>query len=100
MLKKLGGLWCTTFHTNITTPMRGEYWCRDCGRRYQVSWGFEKPNPGEPGEAASRAAKFSFQHVQSKRKWESSASAGERRSLLSHALRRVYVRISGRPVEE
>jgi hypothetical protein len=100
MLKKLGGLWCATFHTNITWPIKGEYWCRDCGRRYQVCWAAEEWSDRSPGEARLQAVKFSFQQVQSKRKWESVTSGEERRSPLGQVLRRAYVRISGRPVEE
>lgn len=96
MLKKLGSLWCTTFHTNVTLPIRGEYWCRVCGRRYQVCWAFEERSL----QSRSEAAKFSFQNVQAGWKWVSSASGESRRSLLVDALRRVYVRISRGLVEQ
>jgi hypothetical protein len=88
MLKKLGDLWCTTFHTNITWPMRGEYWCRDCGRRYQVFWTAEKRRRELPSEAGLLASRFSFQKAQSKRKWEPGASGEERSSALGHIFRR------------
>ena len=89
MLKKLGDLWCTTFHTNITWPMRGEYWCRDCGRRYQVRWAAEKRMPGLPSSAGFLSSKFSFQQAQSKRKWEPGASGEERTGALGDVFRRV-----------
>jgi hypothetical protein len=82
MLKKLGDLWCATFHTNITWPIRGEYWCRSCGRRYRVFWAAEKQRPG------FLASRFSLQQAQPKRKWEPGAPGEERSSTLNHVFRR------------
>jgi hypothetical protein len=87
MLKKLGDLWCITFHTNITWPLRGEYWCRHCGRRYEVCWA-EKWRREAASETGFLASRFSFLQAQSKRKWEPGAAGEERSSALGHIFRR------------
>jgi hypothetical protein len=35
---KLGALWCAAMHDSPMWPIRGEYRCRACGRRYPVLW--------------------------------------------------------------
>ena len=34
----LGTLWCRHFHDSVMWPIRGEYECRSCGRRFVVPW--------------------------------------------------------------
>lgn len=34
----LGNLWCTWFHFRHSWPVRGEYICFECHRRFRVRW--------------------------------------------------------------
>src|SRR5712692_3222483 len=35
---RFGTLWCDFMHDSPMWPIRGEYECRTCGRRYPVPW--------------------------------------------------------------
>jgi hypothetical protein len=34
----LGGLWCQAMHSDAMWPVKGEYQCRTCLRKYKVAW--------------------------------------------------------------
>jgi hypothetical protein len=34
----LGELWCQAMHSDAMWPVKGEYQCRTCFRRYPVAW--------------------------------------------------------------
>ena len=34
----LGELWCQAMHSDAMWPVKGEYQCRTCLRRYPVAW--------------------------------------------------------------
>jgi len=36
--RRFGTLWCDFMHDSPMWPIRGEYECRTCGRRYPVPW--------------------------------------------------------------
>ena len=38
MLTKLGRAWCRLAHRQISRPVRGEYICLECLRRFSVNW--------------------------------------------------------------
>jgi hypothetical protein len=43
---RIGDLWCRLMHTEPMWPSHGQYECRTCGRRFQVSW--EQPSTATP----------------------------------------------------
>lgn len=38
LLETLGALWCRLMHHEPMWPIRGNYECRICGRRFPVPW--------------------------------------------------------------
>jgi hypothetical protein len=34
----IGNFWCQTMHSDAMWPVKGEYQCRTCFRRYPVIW--------------------------------------------------------------
>lgn len=40
--RRFGTLWCEFMHDSPMWPIRGEYECRTCGRRYPVPWAGDK----------------------------------------------------------
>jgi len=43
--RRFGTLWCDFMHDSPMWPIRGEYECRTCGRRYPVPWAGDTPLP-------------------------------------------------------
>jgi hypothetical protein len=34
----LGNMWCQAMHSDAMWPVKGEYQCRTCLRKFRVSW--------------------------------------------------------------
>lgn len=38
LLDAIGRWYCVRYHTRVSRPVHGEYFCWTCFRRYPVSW--------------------------------------------------------------
>jgi hypothetical protein len=52
LAKTIGDTWCQIMHPDPMWPVRGEYQCRVCQRRFPVAW--EKPIV-EPTASAAKS---------------------------------------------
>ena len=49
----LGGLWCQAMHSDAMWPVKGEYICKTCLRRYPVAW---EPGARQPSDQVSASS--------------------------------------------
>jgi hypothetical protein len=46
----LGEFWCQAMHSDAMWPVKGEYRCRKCLRRYPVAWEAKEGGPHAKGQ--------------------------------------------------
>ena len=56
--RRFGTLWCDFMHDSPMWPIRGEYECRTCGRRYPVPWAGDRFLPASGKLIAAEPARL------------------------------------------
>ncbi|HET9374703.1 MAG TPA: hypothetical protein VFO40_07010, partial [Chthoniobacterales bacterium] len=56
--RRFGTLWCDFMHDSPMWPIRGEYECRVCGRRYPVPWAGDRFLPASGKLIAAEPARL------------------------------------------
>jgi hypothetical protein len=50
----LGAMWCQAMHSETTWPVKGEYECKTCHRRYPVAWEAKTNGSGPAARSGKR----------------------------------------------